>query len=74
MPIARVDLNTVTLGGGNILFNHYDINATSSSDPNAPDLLFGLIDNVVVEVIPEPSTFALCGAGLAGLMSRRRRS
>ncbi len=45
-PLAFVDLTTVGLGGGNILFNHYDINATIATDPN--QLLFGLIDNVRV--------------------------
>lgn len=46
--IATVPL-TNTLGGGNILLNYSDINAGSSSDINAPDMLFGLIDNVRVE-------------------------
>ncbi len=43
-PLAFVDLTTVSLGGGNILFNHYDINDGVATDPN--QLLFGLIDNV----------------------------
>ena len=30
--IATVDLNTVTLGGGNIFFGHSDINTGSSID------------------------------------------
>ena len=45
--IATVDVNDAgTLGGTNILFNHYDINATSSTDPNDFNLIFTLIDNV----------------------------
>lgn len=45
--IATVDVNDAgPLGGTNILFNHYDINATSSSDPNFANLCFTLIDNV----------------------------
>lgn len=50
--IATVDASTVTLGGGNILLNHFDINGSASSDLNASLLLFGLIDNVRVEAIP----------------------
>lgn len=45
-PLVFVDLTTVALGGGNILFNQYDINATVATDPD--QLLFGLIDNVRV--------------------------
>lgn len=45
--IATVDVNDAgALGGTNILFNHYDINATSSTDPNDSNLIFTLIDNV----------------------------
>jgi hypothetical protein len=70
--LASVDLTTAgTLGGQNILFNQYDINATISTDPNSPTLLFGLIDNVRV-VVPEPGTGAL--ALLGGVMLWLRRS
>jgi MYXO-CTERM domain-containing protein len=71
--IATVDLTTVTLGGNNILLNHFDINATSSTDPNAGSLLFGLVDNVRVTVIPEPTVWALGLLGAAGLWCYRRR-
>ena len=70
--LATVDITTAgTLGGGNILFNQYDINATTT-DAAGNDLLFGLYDNVVV-YIPEPTTGALglLGAGL--FLSRRRK-
>jgi hypothetical protein len=47
--IATVNVTDAgTLGGTNILFNHYDINATVSSDPNRTNLNFTLIDNVRV--------------------------
>ena len=46
--IATVDISAITLGGNNILFNYYDINSGSSANVNATNLLFGLIDNVVV--------------------------
>ena len=42
----------------------------------SPAVTFGLIDNVVVTegvAVPEPSTLALIGAGLAGLAITRRR-
>jgi hypothetical protein len=68
--LATVDLTTVTLGGQNILFNHFDINATSSTDPNAPALLFGLIDNVRVIAVPEPSVLAIGALGFAALLLR----
>lgn len=71
--LATVDITTAgTLGGGNILFNQYDINATTT-DAAGNDLLFGLYDNVVV-YIPEPTTGALglLGAGLL-FLSRRRK-
>lgn len=71
--LATVDITAAgTLGGNNILFNQYDVNAgTTSADGN--DLLFGLFDNVVV-CIPEPTTGALglLGAGLL-FLSRRRK-
>lgn len=52
IPIVVIDLTTVTLSGGNIHFVHSDSNATSSTDSNDRNLLFGLIDNVVVRQIP----------------------
>lgn len=71
--IATVDASTVTLGGGNILLNQYDINAGSSADANVRLLHFGLFDNVRVEVVPEPSTIALGAFGLGALYLLRRR-
>jgi len=71
-PLASVDLSTVVLGGDNILFGHSDSNGSSSSDPNASLLNVTLIDNIVVQVIPEPSSLALCGLGALALLARRR--
>jgi hypothetical protein len=70
LPIARVDLSTVTLGGGNILFGHSDTNNGSSTDPNDSLLNVTLIDNVCV--VPEPGALALCLLGAAGFLARRR--
>jgi hypothetical protein len=71
LPIAKVDLSTVTLGGGNILFGHSDTNASSSADPNDTLLNVTLIDNVCV--IPEPSAMVLCLMAMLGLAGTRRR-
>jgi hypothetical protein len=70
-PLARVDLSTVSLGGGNILFGHSDTNATASTDPNDIALNVTLIDNIVVT--PEPGSLALAGLAVAGLAALRRR-
>jgi len=70
--IATVDLTGVALGGGNILFGHSDINATSSSDPNDASLLFTLIDNV--SVVPEPGSAALVALAGLGMAAFRRRT
>lgn len=71
--LATIDLDTVTLGGGNIFFGHSDTNATSSTDPNAAAMLFTLIDNVKVTqgVVPEPAALPLLALG--GLLALRRR-
>jgi hypothetical protein len=75
-PSHRDDRPTTFSGtsGTNILFNQFDINANASTDPNAPTLLFGLIDNILVEQIPEPSAMIGIGVGLAAVLSYRRRS
>lgn len=74
--IATVEnYSSLGVGGSNILFSHYDINSSSSADPN-DFLLFGLIDNVTVTAIPEPSTYAAIFGGLAlmgAFVYRRRR-
>ena len=70
---ANIDTTTITFGGNNIFLGHSDINTGVSSDPNAPELIFTLIDNVSVDVVPEPSALSLVGlAGLAMLRRRRR--
>lgn len=75
LPLAKVDLSTVALGGGNILFGHSDTNATSSTDPNRVALNVTLIDNVQITDVPEPGTFVLsaCGAAGALVLARRRK-
>jgi hypothetical protein len=74
VPVANVDLSTTgALGGSNIFFGQSDINATASADANVRSLLFGLIDNVMVVQIPEPSSVLLgCLAALAACGLRRR--
>jgi hypothetical protein len=69
--IATVDPSTVSLGGNKFFFGHSDTNATSSTDPNDVNLLFTLVDNVVV--VPEPGTASVLGLAALCLMARRRR-
>lgn len=55
----------------NFALGHMDINSTTTDAAGRP-LLFGLFDNVTVDVIPEPGSLSLFAlAGLA--MARRRR-
>jgi hypothetical protein len=72
-PLAKVDLSTVTLGGGNIFFGHNDTNSGSSTDPNRVALNVTLIDNI--EVVPEPGTLVLCVfVAIASLFAQHHRS
>jgi hypothetical protein len=72
--LTTVDTTTAgALGGGNILFNQYDINSGASADPNVSALLFGLFDNVSVTIIPEPTFGALALLGGLGLFAAWRR-
>jgi PEP-CTERM motif len=75
--IATVD-STMNPGfsysGSDIFFGQFDINATSSTDTNARNLLFGLVDNVVVtDEVPEPASLALLTLGGVAVLGRRRR-
>jgi len=55
----------VPTGGNNILFGHFDNNFLSSTDANKEELLFSLVDNVVVtSLIPEPASALLVGLGI----------
>jgi hypothetical protein len=45
--IATIDISTNgTLGGANIVFGHFDINTGASTDVNATNLAFSLVDNI----------------------------
>jgi len=55
---------------GNIFVGYWDF-FDSVSDNAAQS--FGLVDNVRVTAVPEPSIYALAGFGLAGLATARRR-
>lgn len=56
-PLATVNADATNFVGGNIALLHSDINATSSSDPNASVTAFGLFDNVrAYQLISQPTT------------------
>ncbi|QDU55291.1 PEP-CTERM sorting domain-containing protein [Aeoliella mucimassa] len=55
---------------GNISLFYADFFSSVTAEPG---LTFGMIDNVVVTQVPEPTTLALLGLGLGGLMLYRRR-
>jgi hypothetical protein len=70
-PIATADISSLgALGGNNIALGDSDVNATTTRHPA---LLFTLIDNLTVTVVPEPSLTALAGVGLAMCLARIRR-
>jgi hypothetical protein len=71
--LAKIDLSTVTLGGGDIFFGHNDTNGGKSTDPNNALLNITLIDNVKVTGVPEPATLGLLGMAVLGLAAARRR-
>jgi hypothetical protein len=71
--LSRLQLTSFTPAGstgGNISLVYADW-FTSLASP--ADSTFGLIDNVVVNAIPEPTTTALVMIGGAGLLFRSRR-
>jgi hypothetical protein len=71
--IATVDLGTAgTFGGNNLFFVQADTASSQVSAANEP-LVFGLIDNVRVTAVPEPSTYALIALGGLFLAARRRK-
>jgi hypothetical protein len=70
--IGTVDLTGKSPSGDDIFVGHFDINATSSTDTNARSLLFGLIDNINVEIVPEPTTAAMIGLLCACLATSRK--
>jgi len=72
--LATVDLTTTpAFGGSDILFSQSDINTTQTTLALDPTLV-GLIDNVRVVAVPEPTTYALLGFGALLLVARRRKS
>lgn len=71
--IATIDVNTNgTFGGNNIVFGHFDINAGASTDVNATNLAFSLVDNIritnfnnVVTITAPSATATEAGQGSA---------
>ena len=72
LALAKIDLSTVTLGGGNIFLGFDDTNAGISADANRATLNVTLYDNLQVVAVPEPSTMSLLLLGLPLLALRRK--
>ena len=69
--IATVNLALVDpILGTNIALGQSDINNTGPTNPN---LVFGLVDNLVVVAIPEPTSLLLLGIAGIGMLARRSR-
>lgn len=73
VPIATVDVTTDPFAGDNIFLGQFDINGTTTSLGDGDTLLFGLIDNVSVTVVPEPSSLLLAGLAVPAWLRLRRR-
>lgn len=73
LRIATVPIQDVVPGGDNILFGMFDINATSSTDPN--DFLNAAIYDNIRVTVPEPTSLSLVGltATLGSFFRPRRR-
>jgi hypothetical protein len=71
--MATVDVTLEPFAGDNIFLGLFDINATSSTDPNADSLLFAVFDNVQVTAVPEPGSMVLAGCGVLAFVRYRRR-
>ncbi len=70
--IATADVTGLTLGGNNLFLGMFDINATSSADPN-DFLITAIFDNLTVTQVPEPSMLALSLLGGLGVLLFVRR-
>ncbi len=73
LPIITIDANnggTVNATTGNVALYYGDL--FSSLAGGGDSLQFAIFDNVVVEDVPEPATFALLALGGVAVLRRRR--
>ncbi len=73
VPIATVDATAEPFAGDNIFLGQFDINNSATSLGDGDTLLFGLIDNVSVTAVPEPSSLLLAGLAVPAWLRLRRR-
>jgi hypothetical protein len=71
--IGTVNAGALTLSGDNFALVQSDINGGTTTVAERPHL-FGLVDNVRVTVVPEPTSAALMAVAGAFFLARRRKN
>ena len=71
--ITTVPVSAVTFAGDQVSLGNDDTGLTGSSAANNQLFNAEIFDNLVITLIPEPSTLALLGLGAVAFLARRRK-